>query len=124
MNRLSSSSKEICLLSLYIILPTFIKIGQELFEIIDINTDTQTDRHIHAGENNTCPKTKFLGQVTRWGFRHTVGSWTNNGFVPHGFWFMDQLTPPLVIVIFLYIISLVQKLYKSFEKILLIYNRF
>ena len=57
------SLKATCLLSLYIILPSFIKIGQELFEIIDIKTDTHTDRHIHAGENNTCPKTKFLGQV-------------------------------------------------------------
>ena len=52
-------------------MPNFIKIGRELFEIIDIkthtHTDTQTDRHtdrhIHADENNTCPKTKFLGQV-------------------------------------------------------------
>ena len=61
------SSKGIYSLSLYIILPNLIKIGQELFEIIDINTYTQTDRHtdrhIHADENNTCPKTKFLGQV-------------------------------------------------------------
>ena len=48
-------------------MPNFIKIGQELFEIIDIKTDrqtdTHTDRHIHADENNTCPETKFLGQV-------------------------------------------------------------
>ena len=35
------------ILSLYIILPSFIQIGQELFEIIDqhTQTDTQTDRH-------------------------------------------------------------------------------
>ena len=50
-------------------MPNFIKIGRELFEIIDIkththtHTDRQTHRHIHADENNTCPKTKFLGQV-------------------------------------------------------------
>ena len=40
-----------------------------IIEIIDIKTDRQThrltDRHIHADENNTCPKTKFLGQVTK-----------------------------------------------------------
>ena len=30
--------------------------------IIIIN-HRQTHRHIHADENNTCPKTKFLGQV-------------------------------------------------------------
>ena len=24
---------------------------------------THTDRHIHADENNTCPKTKFLGKL-------------------------------------------------------------
>ena len=29
----------------------------------DRHTDTQTHRHIHADENNTYPKTKFLGQV-------------------------------------------------------------
>ena len=60
-----------CILSIYIIMPNFIKIGRELFEIIDIkthtqtdrHTDTQTDRHIHADENNTSPKTKFLGEV-------------------------------------------------------------
>ena len=45
MNRLSSSSKGTCLLSLSIILPSFIKIGQELFEIIEVNTQTQTHRH-------------------------------------------------------------------------------
>ena len=42
--------------SQHIILPSFIKIGQELFEIIDqqiyIQTDTQTHRHIYADENN------------------------------------------------------------------------
>ena len=29
----------------------------------DTQTDRHTDRHIHADENNTCQKTKFLGQV-------------------------------------------------------------
>ena len=68
-NQFISSLKGTEIFSLYIILPSFIKIGRELFEIIDIkiyrHTDTQTHRHIHADENNTCPKTKFLGQVTR-----------------------------------------------------------
>ena len=27
------------------------------------DTDSQTDKHIHTDENNTRPKTKFLGQV-------------------------------------------------------------
>ena len=40
-----------------------IEISQKLFEIIDVKTDRHTHRHIHADENNTCPKTKFLGQV-------------------------------------------------------------
>ena len=31
----------------------------------DTQTDTQTDRQIHADENNTSPKTKFLGEVKR-----------------------------------------------------------
>ena len=43
----------------------------ELFEIMDIKTHKQTDthtdrythRHIHANENNTCLKTKFMGKV-------------------------------------------------------------
>ena len=30
----------------------------------DTHTHTQTDRQIHADENNTSPKTKFLGEVT------------------------------------------------------------
>ena len=60
--RLSSSSKGTEIILLYIILPCFIEISQEFFEIIDINN--QTHRHIHADENNTCQKTKFLGQVT------------------------------------------------------------
>ena len=68
-DQFTPSSKGTCILSLYIILPSFIKIGQELFEIIDIKTDRQThrltDRNIHADENNTCPKTKFLGQVIK-----------------------------------------------------------
>ena len=41
--------------------------GQEIFEINCIKNHTQTDRHthrhIHADENNTCPKRKFFGQV-------------------------------------------------------------
>ena len=68
-DRFISSSKGTEILSIYIILPSFIKIGQELFEIIDqqthTQTHTQTHRHIHADENNTCPKTKFLGQVIK-----------------------------------------------------------
>ena len=64
-NQFMSFLKGTEILSLYIILPNFIKIGQELFEIIDIKTDTQTDRHIHSDENNTCLKTKFLGQVIK-----------------------------------------------------------
>ena len=49
-------------------MPNFIEIGQELFELIEYYTDRQTDTHthrqIHADENNTSPKTKFLGEVT------------------------------------------------------------
>ena len=49
LNRFISSSKGTEILSLYIILPSFIKIGQELFEIIEVNvhthTDTQTDTY-------------------------------------------------------------------------------
>ena len=67
LNRFNPSSKGTCILSFYTILPNFIKIGQELFEIIDKNTHTHTHtlthRHIHADENNTCPKSKILGQV-------------------------------------------------------------
>ena len=37
-----------CILSFYIILPNFIKIGKELFEIIDINTYRLTDRQTHT----------------------------------------------------------------------------
>ena len=48
-NRFIPSSKGTCILSLYIIMPNFIKIGWELFEIIDIkthgHTDTQTDTY-------------------------------------------------------------------------------
>ena len=65
--RLISSSKGTELLSLYTILQNFKKIGQELFELIDIQPHTHTHRHtdtqIHADENNTSPKTKFLGEV-------------------------------------------------------------
>ena len=68
-NWLISSSKGTELLSLYTILPSFIEISQELFEIIEVqtltHTDRQTDRHIHADENNTCPKSKILGQVIK-----------------------------------------------------------
>ena len=68
-NSFISSWKGTEILSLYIILPSLIKIGQELFEIIEVKIHTQTDRHTHrhndADENNTCPKTKFLGQVKR-----------------------------------------------------------
>ena len=62
--RLISSSKGTELLSLYTILPNFKKIGQELFELIDIKPHRQADTQIHADENNTSPKTKFLGEVT------------------------------------------------------------
>ena len=68
-NRFHLTSKRMCIVPKYIILLSFIKIGQDLFEIIDINTHTHehtrahTHRHIHADENSTCPKTKFLGQV-------------------------------------------------------------
>ena len=69
LNRFNPSSKGTCILSFYIILLSFIKTGQELFEIIEVQTDTQTDRHthrhIHADENNTCPKSKILGQVNK-----------------------------------------------------------
>ena len=69
--RLSSFLKGIEIISLYNILPSFIKISQQLFEIMDIQThthrqtDKQTDRHIHADVNNTCPKSKILGQVKK-----------------------------------------------------------
>ena len=46
-NRFNPSSKGSCILSFYIILPNFIKIGQELFEIIDIKIYRHTDRHTH-----------------------------------------------------------------------------
>ena len=58
-----SFSKGTELLSLYAILPNFIKIGQELSELWLPQTHRQTDRQIHADENNTSPKTKFLGEV-------------------------------------------------------------
>ena len=66
MNRLSSSSKGTCTLLLYIILPSFIKIGQELFEIIDPQTHRQTHkgRHLHADENNASSNTSW-GEVIR-----------------------------------------------------------
>ena len=50
----------------------FHQIGQELFKIIweqthrQTPTHTQTHIHKHADENNTCPKTKFLGQVKKY----------------------------------------------------------
>ena len=46
-DRLGSSSKGICLLSLYITLQSFNKIGQELSEINCIKTHRHTDRHTH-----------------------------------------------------------------------------
>ena len=46
MNILAFQVDEVCL-----------KTGQELFEIIEEQTHTQIDRHIHADENNTCTKT-------------------------------------------------------------------
>ena len=55
------SSKGTCTFLLYIILTSVIEIGQELFEIIEVNNHTQTHRHNDADENNTCPKPKFLG---------------------------------------------------------------
>ena len=65
--RFFSSSKGTCILSIFIILPSFIKISPELFGIIEVKTNTQrqTLRHIHADENNTCPKTNasFFGYV-------------------------------------------------------------
>ena len=68
-NWFNPSSKRTCIVSFYIILPSFIKIGQKLFEIIDKNTHwhthSLTHRHIHADENNTCPKSKILGQVIK-----------------------------------------------------------
>ena len=64
-NRLNPSLKGSCILSYNMILPNFIIIGQELFEMIEVNTDRKTDthRHIHADENYTCPKSKIFGQV-------------------------------------------------------------
>ena len=44
-DRFFSTSERTCILSLYTILPSFIKIGQELFEIIEVNTQTHTHRH-------------------------------------------------------------------------------
>ena len=60
-----SSLKGTELLALYTILPIFIKIGQELFELSVGQTDTHTDRQIHVNGNNTSPKTKFLGEVIK-----------------------------------------------------------
>merc|ERR1712219_33839 len=47
-NNLNPSSKGSCILTFYIILPNFIKIGQELFEIIDIQTHRHTHRQTHT----------------------------------------------------------------------------
>ena len=63
LNRFIPSSKRTCILLLYIILPSLIKIGQELFEIQ--LKFTQRHRHIHTDENNYLFKKKFLGQVIR-----------------------------------------------------------
>ena len=57
-----SSSKGCWFLSLYIFLLNFIKIGHGLFEIIWVKTHTHTDTSTRM-ENNTCPKTMYLGQV-------------------------------------------------------------
>ena len=45
LNRFNPSSKGTCILSFYTILLNFIKIGQELFEIIGVNIHRQTDTH-------------------------------------------------------------------------------
>ena len=44
-NRIMPSSKGTKIQSLYIILQSFIKKGQEIFEIIDQHIQTQTDTH-------------------------------------------------------------------------------
>ena len=62
-DRLILSSKETCPVLFYIILPSLIKVSNELLEIIAVNSHTQTHRHNGADENNTCSKTKFLGQL-------------------------------------------------------------
>ena len=42
----------------------FIKIPvSKLHKSHMVHPNTHTHKHIHADENNTCPKTKFLGQV-------------------------------------------------------------
>ena len=33
------------------------------YQLKELQAHTQTDRHIHANENNTCQKIKFFGQV-------------------------------------------------------------
>jgi len=58
---------EVCALpkqivSSYTILPHFIKLPQELFEIID--KQPHSLRHVHANESNISPK-KFLGKVKK-----------------------------------------------------------
>ena len=65
-NQFIPSSKRTCILSWYTLLPSFIKISHELFEINCINTHRLTHRHNDADENDTCQKTKFLGQVKKW----------------------------------------------------------
>ena len=66
-NQFISSSKGTCLSSIYIILPFSSKSDKNFLRLIykHSHRDTKTDRRIHADENNTCSKTKFLGQVIR-----------------------------------------------------------
>ena len=67
LNQFISSLKGAEIFSLYIILPSFIKIGQELFEIIweqthrhtDTHTDRHIHRHIHADENKAVQEQSF-----------------------------------------------------------------
>ena len=64
--RFPSSLIGFWLLSLYIILLNFIEIGAELFEISEVQnqtqTHTQTDRHIHADEIIPVQNQRFWGR--------------------------------------------------------------
>ena len=68
LDRFISSSKGNCLLSLYIILQSFIKIGRELFELIDIKTHRQTDRHT---DRQTHRQTHTLGSIATYSVKMT-----------------------------------------------------
>ena len=57
--RLISSSKRTEIISLYIILPSFIKIGQELFEIIGVQTHTHTHRQTHTAGHDIFARILF-----------------------------------------------------------------